>query len=318
MWQLVVYILRFGFTIAGIFALNCVLLLGLRDIIYFILPIGPPTIPRLKSIRRFSFTNLLTLKTPVRIVFWVAFAFSAGYLHNYFLYFSAFIFVSYFLLKAAEKKWINHGWLILLCSLLIFVITLVFINNQPVLLRINKQFSIDLWIYNASNSLIDAMIAAGQRFGLNTSGIERMAGLVPWAQKNIAALFFVSIYLFCGAVSGRLAKMILPGTSYTAPAYYNVPPLMPFALAAAAVLIASRYAHIPQIVFAVAAVYYIWGANAAIHFLRGGHWALNLFIVFAGALHPVSIAFFIALGVIDNLFDLRRSAAVLGVGTDIP
>jgi hypothetical protein len=87
-----------------------------------------------------------------------------------------------------------------------------------------------------------------------------------------------------------------------------------FGVVAVAALAAAHYAHVPQITFAVAGIYYLWGVSLAIHAFRGGHWAANMFVAAAGALQPWSIALFIVLGALDNLLDLRRLAAVAGLG----
>jgi hypothetical protein len=293
-----------------IFAANYVLLLGLRDILYFVLPIGPPAIPRLK---RLSLKDVPARKFLNSLVFWLAFVLSALRLINYLPYFLIFIPVAYSIFRAGEKKIISHGALVLLTTLAMLGVTTFIVRGQPVLLRFESKYSVDLWIYNASNSLIDDMMAAGQSLGLNTAGIERLAALVPQVQNNLVVLLFVSLYMFCAVTLGAFARVILPGSGFRPPKYFEIPPVMPVAIVALAALAAAGHYNIPQLALAVGAVYYLWGVNLAIYFMRGGRPLLNIFLAFAGALYPVTIVVFIALGIADNLFDLRRAAAMLGL-----
>ncbi len=309
MWPLVEYVLRFTFTIAAIFGLNIILLAGVRDILYFLLPIGPPTLSRLRSMKP---AQALSARTLLRIVFWVAFAFTAVFLINFLLSFALFVIAAYFVFTAAERGRIGAGRLIMLSAVLLAAVTFEFIRRQPVLLQFDRQFSVDLWVYNASNSLIDALLTACNVLNVNTAGIERLEALVPWIQHNMFGLLFLSLYFFSAVFFGRLARLILPGTKYEAPAYYRVQPVKEFAVVAVLALAAAAYLDSPQIAFVVAGIYYFWGVNLLIYWLRGGRWALNLFIAAAGALHPVLIVIFITLGALDNLLDMRRLSAVLG------
>ncbi len=312
MWPLVEYVLRFTFTIAAIFALNIILLAGVRDILYFVLPIGPPTLSRLRSMKS---SRPFTGRMLLRIVFWVAFAFTAVFLINFLLSFALFIVAAHFVFSAAERGRISAGRLIMLSAMLLTAVTFEFIRRQPVLLQFDRQFSVDLWVYNASNSLIDALLSACNRLKVDTAGIERLEALVPWIQHNIFGLLFLSLYFFSAVFFGRMARLILPGTKYEAPVYYRVPPVRELGLIAAPALAAAVCLGSPQVAFVVAGIYYLWGVNLLIYWLRGGRWALNLFIAAAGALHPALVVTFISLGVFDNLLDIRRLSAVLGFET---
>jgi len=308
MWPLVVYILRFAYTALAIFFANYILVAGTRDILYFVLPIGPPGLPRLRKALKGGISATSIFR---RIVFWFLFAAVAVMLNHFLLPVIGFIIVSYFIFKAAEKNRLDAGHLALACGIVLGATAVLFVRSQPVLLRIDKQFSVDLWIYNSSNSLIDTLLYAGRRIGADTSGIERLETLVPWVQENIIVLLFLSLYLFSAVTLTKLGRMLLPGTRYESPAYYKIAPVREFGIMAIAGLAAAHYLHSPQIVFAIAGVYYLWGVNALIYMLGGGHWALNMFIAAAGALNPWTIAALSALGAVDNLMDIRRFTAIL-------
>jgi hypothetical protein len=308
MQPLVAYVWNFAWTILVIFLLNYVLALGTRDLLYLVLPIGPPTMPRIRTAVEGGVSAAVLFR---RIIFWIAFAVVVVPNFVFLMPIAEFIVVSYFFFKAAEKNKLSHRLLALSCGAVLAAVAIFFVYGQPVLLRIDRQFSVDLWIYNASNSLIDTLIYAGRRIGADTAGIERLETLVPLVQKNIFALLFLSMYLLSGVTLTKLGRMILPGTSYKAPVYYKIAPVREFALIAVAGLAAAHFLHEPQIAFAVAGVYYLWGVNALIYMLRGGHWALNMFIAAAGALNPWTMTALIALGAADNLLDIRRLAAVL-------
>ncbi len=311
MWPLATNVLSNAYTFAAIVALNYMLLIGIRDILYFILPIGPTARQRRRAKSAHGFFGFNTLK---RIIFWTAFVYVALLMRNFVAPVSVFVILAYFLFKAAEKKRIAPNYLVAVCAALLAATAFVFIRSQPVFMKIDRQFSVDLWIYNACNSFIDAMLAAGLRLHVNTTGIARLEALVPWVQENVTALLFLSLYLFSGIFITHLARAILPGTKYESPLYYRIAPVREFGVAAALLLIAAHFLHAPQLTFAVAGIYYLWGVNMLIYSLRGGQWAANMFIAAAGALNPWTIAFFIALGALDNLFDIRRLATVLGFG----
>jgi len=317
MWQLITNVLRNAFTIALIFTLNYVLLIGVRDILYFV---RDKTLvlfgrgPRKRRRKRIPIPDYRALmKVLYRIIFWAVFVCAAFFFFYFLLPVCGFVMLAYFVFRAAEKKRISPNRLIAVCAALLALAAFAFIRSQPVLLKIDRQFSVDLWIYNASNSLIDTMLEAGRRLHVNTGGIVRLEALVPWIQENIASLIFLSLYVFSGAFITRLARAVLPDTKFEAPAYHRIAPVREFGVIAVLLLAAAHYLHAPQLTFAVAGIYYLWGVNMLIYALRGGQWALNVFIAAAGALNPPTIAFFIALGALDNLFDLRRMAAVFGL-----
>ncbi|HOX27790.1 MAG TPA: hypothetical protein PLQ76_01405 [bacterium] len=309
MWPLVVNILRFGFTMVLVFVMNYILFAGLKELIYFLFPIGPPTLPRLKAIRA---SDVLKLSTAKKVVFWAMFVPIAIFLINFILPFTACILFAYILFGYAERKALKPGRLLFLTSILVMIVTFAFVKSQPVLMRIDSQFSADLWIYNASNSLIDVLISAAQSLGLPTAPVERLAALVPVVQRNMFVLLYLSLYFFCGVTINKLIGMILPDSKYTAPVYYEIAPDRMLGVLSIAALVAARYLNAPQLSFVVAGLYYLTGINAIVYFLRGGWWPINAFIVAAGTLNPAVAAIFIAVGVLDNLFDLRRAASVLG------
>ncbi|MEW5946495.1 MAG: hypothetical protein AB1742_09875 [bacterium] len=310
MWLVSVHALKFLFQALAIFATNYIIIIGLRDILYFILPMGRPAKPRLKKPPAARLFSLNALK---RLVFWTAFAGAALFLFQMIIPFAAFIAASCLLFRLAERGRLSAGALTLACSILLTGVTSAYVASQPVLIRFDDRLSVDLWIYNSSNSFIDVLIAASQRMRMDPSGLERLAALVPHVQKNIFSLLYLTLYLLCGFLLSWLARIILPGTEYKAPPYYGIAPVRLFAPAAAAVFAWGNYANVTQAQFIVGGIYYIWGVNALVFAAGGCHWTAGLFIAAAGALHPASIGALIALGVADNLLDVRRLCAVLGV-----
>ncbi len=310
MMPIVVQLLRDLFAMIVIFFSNYVMFIGLRDILYLILPIGPPARPRIKA---FGAKDLLRKKTLIRILLWILFIPISVFLIKFLMPFVGFIVLAYFLFANAEKRRIGEAWATMLCAVLLMALTFAFIKTQPVLMRIDTQFSVDLWIYNVSNSYIDLMIMAAQKFGIGTEGILRLAELVPWIQNNVFGLLFLSLYLFSGAMLGSISKLVLPGTGYRPAPYPSFGPVWIFGLFAVVCMIISAFVPIPGLMFVVGGIYYLWGANFLFFAIRGGHRLLNLFIIAAAALHPATVAVFIVVGVLDNLFDLRRFAAVAGL-----
>lgn len=310
MAQLALHILRFFFEALVIFVLNYVMLAGIRDILYFLLPIGPPSRKKAAAV---SWSNFLKPGFAYRILFWAAFVIAILRLNLLFFHFLIFVLISYFLFSVAERRRLGPGLLIFLTSILLAAITAILISSQPVLMNIENQMSADLWVYNASNSMIDTMLQAGMAMGIDTTGIERLAAIVPAVQKNIAGILYISIYLLSFVAIGTLVKVILPWTKLRMPHYYDIPPVKWFPVAAAACLVAAAYMQAPALVFVVLALYYIWGMNLAIYLLGGAHWIVFLVAVAAGAMHEPVIPVFIAAGILDNLFDIRRALRMLGV-----
>ncbi len=311
MTQLILHIMRFCFEAVVIFGFNYVMIAGIRDILYFLLPIGPPGKKKYPSI---SWAEFLKPTVIYRIVFWGLFVLAMLLLFRFFVHFVIFVLVSYFLFTAAERRRLAPGPLVLLTSLLIMAITLFLINSQPVLLMIENHLSVDLWVYNAGNSLIDSMISAGLKLGIDTSGIERLAAVVPVVQKHLVGILYISIYLLSLVVTGSLVKVILPWSKFKLPEFHEIPPVKMFPLVTAACLITAHYMKAPELVFVALAIYYFWGINFLFHLIGGAHWLLFLIAVAAGSLNAVVIPVFIIIGILDNLFDFRRILRMIGVG----
>ncbi|MFC1474522.1 hypothetical protein ACFLQK_00620 [bacterium] len=309
MFDLLKNILQFGFTILGFLVANYILVVGIRDIIHLVAGMFSPKRKKKPPLTKEYF---LSKKFISRIIFWLAFCAVIVLMIPFILPVLVIMIFATLIFRAAERNVIGAGRAVMLTAVLIVVVTALYVRSQPVLQNIENQLSIDLWIYNAANSLIDAMLATGMKIGMDTSGIERLAALVPYVQENVFVFIAISVYIFCVITAGKLAQMILPATKYRAPVYYMISPEKFFLPAGALMAAYAWYANVPQLYFVIGGVYYAWGVNLLVFALRGGWWPLNLLVLFTGVMHPAPIVFFVALGVLDNLFDFRRAAAIFG------
>lgn len=308
MWAMLVNILNFSFTIAVVLIANYIMLLGIRDIIYFIVP-GPGG--------RKPF-NLSPGKSGLfaiikRIIFWVAFLAVCAVFMYLILPFLLFVIIGGVIYSAGRSLRIRPPMMTLLSASLMLAITLIHIRSQPVIVKFGNQFSADMWIYNTGNSLLELMMRAAMQMGISTSGIEYLAGLIPHVQKNMYGFLILSIYIFSSVLTGKLSIIFLKGRSLELPPYFVVSPVKFFPVVALLVVAGGHYADMGPALFVICGIYYAWGVNLLIYSLKGGHWAFNMVLLVAGAMHPVSIVLFIVLGVLDNLLDLRRMGALLGV-----
>ncbi|MEW6202677.1 MAG: hypothetical protein AB1546_11910 [bacterium] len=301
------FILRIFFHTLAIFTLNLILLLGIRDILYFILPIGPSTIKRL---REFSSVQILSPWFLWKIAFWAIFFYSFVSMSFYIPIYVIFIFICYFVFKAAEKIKLYPGALAFPASLSLLFTVLLLIKSQPVLLTDNGRFSVDLWLYNAINSFLEVFTVAAEKLNLNAAAIDRIALMVPWIQNHIYSLLFLSLFLFSTLFLKHLMKLILIETDYAVPDFYEMPPPKWFFFVAAAIVILGALSQNTSAAFIIVGIYYLWGVTLLLFFLRG-NWLLYCILVAVGILSPVLIATFAVAGVIDNLIDVRRIALLL-------
>ena len=307
MFDLLKNILKFGFTVAAVLAANYILILGFREILRLVS--GGMAGARRK--KRKSGPGATLKKVVVNgVLFWPVFLCVVLIMARFIVQLLAILIAAAAIFRVAEKRNMAAGRVVMAAAALVTAVTALYVRSQPVLLSIEDQLSVDLWIYNAANSLLDAMTAAAMRAGMDTGGLERLAAMVPRVQENIFVFITISIYIFCGVTVGKLIKMILPDTKYAAPVYHMIPPEKYLLPLGALVSLYAWQSHVPQVCYIAAGVYYAWGVNLLIFALKGGWWPLNLFVLFCGAMHPVSIGIFICGGVLDNLFDFRRMAAV--------
>lgn len=308
MWAMLVNILNFGFTIAAVIIANYVMLLGLRDIIYFIAP-GPGG--------RKPF-NLEPGKAGVfgiarRIIFWVAFVSVSALFMYLIIPFTLFVIAGRLIFTAGKSFRIRPPAMSFFSALLMLVITFAHVRSQPVIQQFGEQFSADMWLYNAGNSLLEKMMRAAMGLNVSTAGIEYLAGMIPSIQRNMLGFLVLSIYVFSSVLTGSLSGIFTKGRGIEMPPYYCVPPVKIFPVIALAILAAGRFVNIGPMYFVLGGIYYALGVNLLIYAMRGGRWYANLILLVAGAMHPVSITIFIVLGALDNFLDLRRLGALLGL-----
>lgn len=308
MWAMLVNILNFGFTIAVVIVANYIMLLGLRDIIYFIAP-GPGG--------RKPF-NLAPGRAGIfeiakRIVFWVAFVAVALILKLVLIPIILFVIAGRVIFTAGKSFRLRPPAMSFFSAALMLVITFVYVRSQPVIQQFGDQFSADMWVYNAGNSLLEIMMRAAIGLNIPTTGIEYLAGLIPSVQRNMLGFMILSIYVFSSVLTGSLSGIFTKGRGINMPPYYSVPPLKVFPVVALLVFIAGRFVDIGPMYFVIGGIYYALGVNLLIYAMNGGRWYANLILLVAGAMHPVPATIFIVLGVVDNLLDLRRLGALLGL-----
>lgn len=269
----------------------------------------------------------------VGIVYWMAPNLAMAYTIIYFIFFSLF--------RRFLKIGLSFERIVLLSGIVLFITTLSFVALFLPVLTPQDRVHPGMWIIYHTNEVLIDLLDTTKFLRLNSGFVEglfgRLSGISLYIQANLAAFLFLSsisislfFFRYIAAIFTPLEleskeNMVAQSptlTGFTDKKRNDLPPywiirlpkyslyILFIPVIASAVLTGLYSTYTKSVILVACGIYFLAGFCLMVYFFKGGNYALNSIIFVFALTNPVTTWSLIALGILDNLLDLRKVAGL--------